>query len=50
VGAGSGVAGGQGFFNGPVLIDGAARGDDGAEGVLKAFAVVGLFADGDVGE
>ena len=50
VGIGRLVADGEGLRQGPVMVDGAAGGDDGAQRVLQAEAVVGLLADLDVGD
>lgn len=49
-GAGGFVGGGQGAVDRPVVVDGAPSVDDGAQGLLKALLVVGLFAELDVGE
>ena len=49
MGAGGAIADGERLIQRPFVIDGAALGDDGAESVLEALAVLGFAADGDVG-
>ena len=47
--AGGAVADCERLRQRPIVVDGAAGGDDGAQCVLQAEAVVGLLADFDVG-
>ncbi len=49
-GAGGFVGDGEGAVDRPVVVDGAAGGGDGAEGLLEALTVFGLLAELDVGE
>ena len=49
-GAGGFVGDGEGAVDRPVVVDGAAGGGDGSEGLLEALTVSGLLAEFDVSE
>ena len=50
VGAGGAIANGKRLTQRPIMINGAAIGDDGAKSVLETLVILGLAADLDVGD